>query len=161
MEINEKRIRSITINEAKKAVTVVADDMVKVSTNGLNNVIRMLGGEAEDVDTKVVGMSKAVGDDAFDKYVGVALALAYVAFGSKTKFHKYVDSIQIKNPVEKKEEVNKATKEVKNYKDPEESLCDNYTLQELRDMAKERGLKGYSRLTKSELVNLIVESFII
>lgn len=97
MEINEKRIRSITINESKKAVTVVADDMVKVSKNALNKVIRMLGGEAEDEETKVVAMSKPVGDDAFDKYIGVALALAYVTFGSKTKFHKYVDSLKTKN----------------------------------------------------------------
>lgn len=97
MEMNEKRIKSITINEKKKVVTIVADDMVKVSTNGLNKVIRMLGGEAEDVDTKVVGMSNPVGDDEFDKYVGVALALAYVTFGSKTKFHKYVDSLKTKN----------------------------------------------------------------
>lgn len=102
MEINEKRIKSVTINEAKKTVTVVADDMVVISTNGLNKVIRMLGGNVEDEETKVVAMSKPVGDDAFDKYIGVALALAYVTFGSKTKFHKYVDSLEVKNPVDKK-----------------------------------------------------------
>lgn len=96
MEINEKRIKSVTINEDKGIVTVVADDMYKVSKNALNKVIRMLGGEAEDEETKVMAMSTPVGDDEFDKYVGVALALAYVTFGSKTKFHKYVDSLKTK-----------------------------------------------------------------
>ena len=97
MEINEKRIKSITINEEKKVVTVVADDTYKMAKNGLNKVIRLLGGEAEDEETKVVAMSSPVGDDEFDKYIGVALALAYVTFGSKTKFHKYVDSLKTKN----------------------------------------------------------------
>jgi len=183
IKLNNKVVKTIQVNNNKRVVTVVSNDMNAKAKNVVSRLIDMLRMEegknplnTEPIEEKVITQSKPNANDEFDPYIGVALALAYNLFGSKTQFRKYVKEEilkvkeeveakkainELKNPVEKKEEVNKATKEVKNYKDPEESLYDNYTLQELRAMAKERGLKGYSGLTKSELVNLIVESFII
>ena len=38
--------------------------------------------------------------------------------------------------------------------DPLKSL-EEYTLKELRDMCKERGLKGYSKMSEAELIALL------
>ena len=68
----------------------------RVYQTSIKRIIAKLYGLTAEQETKVVAMSKPVGDDEFDKYIGVALALAYVTFGSKTKFHKYVDSLKTK-----------------------------------------------------------------
>lgn len=60
--------KSVTINEAKRKVTVVY---------GKN-------------DYQIATCSE---NDTFDPAVGIALAMAYKAFGSKTKFHKFVKSL--------------------------------------------------------------------
>lgn len=59
------QIRSITVNKEKKIVTVVFKD-----------------GD--------VRMSKCCKEDKFDVSVGVALAVSYRFFGSKTKMHKEI-----------------------------------------------------------------------
>lgn len=64
-------IKSVTINENKRKVTVVFGE------NGYT-------------------IATCSEEDDFDPAVGVALALAYRRFGSKTKFHKYVDSLVTK-----------------------------------------------------------------
>ena len=65
---NTNKIKSVTVNKKKKKVTVV------------------FGKNDYQIATCVDG-------DTFDPSIGVALAMAYKAFGSKTKFHKFVNSI--------------------------------------------------------------------
>lgn len=60
-------ISSITVNENMKIVTVVFED-----------------GDVQ--------MSKCTEDDKFDINVGVAMCIAYHLYGSKSKFHKEVES---------------------------------------------------------------------
>ena len=60
--------KSVTVNEAKKKVTVVY-------------------GKG---DYQIATCSE---NDTFDPAIGIALAMAYKAFGSKTKFHKFVKSL--------------------------------------------------------------------
>ncbi len=164
INLNEKEVRTIQVNKEKKLVTVVSDDIAAIAYNGIckmANILREEEGrkpvEFEPKPEKVVTISNPVKDDEFDPYIGVALALAYNLFGSKTKFRKYVKEEILKE----KAEVKKAINEVKTYPTPKEAMYGNYTLQQLRDMAKERGLKGYSRLTKSELIDLIFNNVII
>lgn len=165
IKLNDKVVKTIQVNRAKRVVTVVSDDMNARARNAISKLIDIMRVDEgkqplniKPVEEKVVTQSQPSNADEFDPYVGVALALAYNLFGSKTQFRKYVKKEILKEP---KEEVKKAINEVKNYKDPKESLYDNYSLQELRDMAKKDGLKGYSRLTKSELVDLIFNNSII
>lgn len=166
IKLNDKVVKTIQVNKNKRVVTVVSDDMNARSRNALCKLIdimRMEEGKkplnTEPLEEKVITQSQPINADEFDPYIGVALALAYNLFGSKTQFRKYVKQEILKEP---KEEVKKAINEVNvNYKDPKESLYDNYSLQQLRDMAKKDGLKGYSRLTKSELVDLIFNNSII
>lgn len=60
--------KSVTVNEAKRKVTVVY-------------------GKG---DYQIATCSE---NDTFDPAIGIALAMAYKAFGSKTKFHKFVKSL--------------------------------------------------------------------
>lgn len=164
IRLNGKEVKSIQVNKGKKLVTVVSNDPYARSFNELNKFVNFLREEEgrkpvefEPKPEKVVTISNPVKDDEFDPYIGVALALAYNLFGSKTKFRKYVKEEILKE----KEEVKKAINEVKTYPTPKEAIYGNYTLQQLRNMAKEKGLKGYSRLTKSELIDLIFDNAII
>ena len=65
---NYPLVRSITVNEQKKIVTVVFQ-----------------GGD--------VRMQKCSAKDEFDPYIGVALCVAQHTFGSKTKFKKQVNKL--------------------------------------------------------------------
>ena len=69
-------IKSTTINEDKKKVTLV-------------------------FDKNDYSIATCTENDEFDPAVGVALALAYKCFGSKTKFHKWVDA-QVQKNIKKK-----------------------------------------------------------
>lgn len=60
--------KSVTVNEAKRKITVVY-------------------GKG---DYQIATCSE---NDTFDPAIGIALAMAYKAFGSKTKFHKFVKSL--------------------------------------------------------------------
>ena len=60
--------KSVTVNKAKRKVTVVY-------------------GKG---DYQIATCSE---NDTFDPAIGIALAMAYKAFGSKTKFHKFVKSL--------------------------------------------------------------------
>jgi len=64
-----KAIRSVTINEKKKVVTVV-----------------FLNGDVQ--------MAKCQPEDNFDSKIGIALCMAYHVFGSKNKFNKYVGGLK-------------------------------------------------------------------
>ena len=69
-------IKSATINEDKKKVTLV-------------------------FDKNDYTISSCTENDEFDPAIGVALALAYKCFGSKTKFHKWVNAQMQKNSKKK------------------------------------------------------------
>lgn len=150
--LDEKEVRLIQVNKEKKLVTVVSADLAAISFNGIGKLINILREEEgrkplkhTPKPEKVVTISNPVKDDEFDPYIGVALALAYNLFGSKTKFRKYVKEEILKE----KEEVKKEDQRVIN------ELSANYTVQQLRGMAKERGIKGYNKLTKLELIKKI------
>ena len=164
IRLNGKEVTTIQVNKQKKLVTVVSNDPYAMSFNELCRIVNMLRKdegrkplEYEPKPEKVVTISNPVKDDEFDPYIGVALALAYNLFGSKTKFRKYVKEEILKE----KEEVKKAINEVKTSPTAKEYLYGNHTLQQLRDMARDHGLKGYSKLTKSELVDFIFDNITI
>jgi len=97
IKLNDKVVKTIQVNENKKVVTVVSDDMNARSVNAIAKLIDMMRVEEgkqplykEPIETKVVTVSKPNKNDEFDPYIGVALALAYNLFGSKTQFRKYV-----------------------------------------------------------------------
>lgn len=62
---------------------------------------------------------------------------------------------EVKEEVSVKEEVKEEKKETK--KEAKEVNLDKMTVAELRDLAKEKGLAGYSSLKKAELIELIGE----
>lgn len=164
IRLNEKEVRTIQVNKEKKLVAVVSADLTAISLNEINKFVNFLREEEgrkpleyEPKPEKVVTISNPVKDDEFDPYIGVALALAYNLFGSKTQFRKYVKEEILKE----KEEVKKAINEGKTYATAKESLYANHTLTQLRDIAKVNGLTGYSKLTKSELVDFIFDNVII
>ena len=120
LELNNKVLESILVNDKDKSVTVVSTDIQAMSVNAINKVVEMMGGpKLDELPTRKVVMSNAVGDDEFDPYVGVALALAYTVFGSKTQFHKFVNEAsmvkRVKPKCQKKleKEVKKAVKKAK------------------------------------------------
>jgi len=160
IKLNDKVVKTIQVNKNKRVVTVVSDDMMARSRNAiakLINIMRMEEGKppfnTEPIEAKVITQSQPNANDEFDPYIGVALALAYNLFGSKTQFRKYV-----------KEEILKEKEEVKKASNEEDEITkqDLYknTLEDLRCIANKRGLKGYSRLTKSALVDLLYEDII-
>lgn len=152
IKLNDKVVKTIQVNKNKKVVTVVSEDTIAQSRNYLNKIIdrmRIAEGkqpEGKHVEEKVITQSQPIHNDEFDPYIGVALALAYNLFGSKTKFRKYVKEEILKEPKEE----NKKLPSIK-------ELDGKYTLQQLRDVAKENNLKGYSRLTKAELIKEIYQ----
>lgn len=99
-------IMGIGINEEKKEVTVASKDQNKAM---IVEILKMCKSGAktfeeheavkdliEKGEKKVRIVTKATchkGDD-FDPVIGVALALCYNLFGSKTQFHKFVKKIQ-------------------------------------------------------------------
>ena len=156
IRLNEKEVKTIQVNKEKKLVTVVSDDLYAMSANAMCKLINLMRGEEgrKSVEytpkpEKVVTISNPVKDDEFDPYIGVALALAYNLFGSKTKFRKYV-----------KEEILKEKEEPKTLPSFKE-LEANYTVQQLRDIAKDNGLKGYTRLSKLELIKELYQILIL
>jgi len=68
-------------------------------------------------------------------------------------------NVEIKKPVEVKEEVKEAKEEVieksEEVEGKEEVQLENMNLTELKEVAKERGIKGYSKLKKDELLELL------
>ncbi len=153
IKLNNKVVKTIQVNRDKKVVTVVSHDTTAQSTNYLHNLINMMRLEKGNkpyyeghIEEKVITQSHPIHNDEFDPYIGVALALAYNLFGSKTKFRKYVKEEILKEPKEE-------NKKLPSFKE----LDEKYTLQQLRDIAKENNLKGYSRLTKAELIKEIYQ----
>ena len=147
IKLNEKEVKTIQVNKEKKIVTVVSDDLYAMSSNAMCKLINMMREEEgrkpveyEPKPEKVVTISNPVKDDEFDPYIGVALALAYNLFGSKTKFRKYV-----------KEEILKEKEEPKTLPSFKE-LDEKYTLQQLIYIARINDVKGYSKLKKAELI---------
>lgn len=148
IKLNDKIVKTIQVNNKKRVVTVVSDDLNAIARNAVSKLIdimRMEEGKKplnpEPVETKVVTVSQPNKQDEFDPYIGVALALAYNLFGSKTQFRKYVKKEILKEPKEE-------NKKLPSFKELEEK----YTLQQLRDIAKANKLTGYTRLTKAELI---------
>lgn len=146
--LSGKEVKTIQVNNKEKLVTVVSKDHEAMAYNGINKVINLFREEEgkkplefEPREEKVVTISKPNANDEFDPYVGVALALAYNLFGSKTKFRKFVKHEILKEPKEK-------NKKLPSFKE----LDEKYTLQQLRDKAKANKIKGYTRLTKAELI---------
>jgi len=148
IKLNDKVVKTIQVNKAKRIVTVVSDDMNAKSVNAIAKLINIMRREEgkeplykEPVEEKVITQSKPNANDEFDPYIGVALALVYNLFGSKTQFRKYV-----------KEEVLKETKE-ENKKLPSfKELDEKYTLQQLIYIARINNVKGCSKLKKAELI---------
>ena len=88
---------------------------------------------------KEVITTQVVPGDKYDPYVGVALVMAYAKFGGKEKFRKYVN------------ECAKVVggKKLVNY--------DKMTIKELRSVAQGLGIKGYTKMHKSDLLAKIKE----
>ena len=154
IKLNDKVVKTIQVNKNKRVVTVVSDDMMARSRNAiakLINIMRMEEGKppfnTEPIEAKVITQSQPNANDEFDPYIGVALALAYNLFGSKTQFRKYV-----------KEEILKETKEDKaiEYAKKREEY-EALTLEQLRVKAKQRGIKNYTKIHKKDLINLLLE----
>ena len=154
IKLNDKVVKTIQVNKNKRVVTVVSDDMMARSRNAiakLINIMRMEEGKppfnTEPIEAKVITQSQPNANDEFDPYIGVALALAYNLFGSKTQFRKYV-----------KEEVLKETmadKAIEYAKKREE--YESLTLKELRVKAKNQGIKNYTKLHKKDLINKLLD----
>lgn len=99
-------IKGIGINEKKKEATVVSEnpaqamkvELLKIlkthqtTIEGYNKLTEVINAEEAKIKTKTV--STCHKEDSFDPAVGVALALCYNLFGSKTQFHKFVKKIQ-------------------------------------------------------------------
>jgi len=93
IKLNDKVVKTIQVNNNKKLITVVSQDMAIASRKGFAKFLnKVLGVEDEfvkkhlEANDKVVTISQPNKQDEFDPYIGVALALAYNLFGSKTKF---------------------------------------------------------------------------
>lgn len=99
-------IKGIGINEKKKETIVVSENPTQVmkvellkilkahqtSVESYNKLTKIVNDEEAKIKLKTV--STCHKKDDFDPAVGVALALCYNLFGSKTKFHKFVKKIQ-------------------------------------------------------------------
>lgn len=86
-------IKTIQINEKKGAVTVVTHhpEVKPVTVKASDGREILVGIKVEDVDT--VTVSRTCEGDTFDPEIGLALALAYQMFGSKTQFKKAVKKL--------------------------------------------------------------------
>lgn len=98
MKINNKELKQIIIDEDRKTVTTITEEPTPLF--GLEPL-------------KNVTVSKASEGDEFDKYVGVAMTLAYQLFGSKENFRKFVRESEFINDVKKNKEAKLAEKEAK------------------------------------------------
>ena len=159
IKLNDKVVKTIQVNKAKRIVTVVSDDLNARARNALCKLIDMMRVEegkkplnAEPIEEKVVTQSQPINADEFDPYVGVALALAYNLFGSKTQFRKYVKQEILKEPKEENKKLPSFTELTEQHNLHVKELSEKYTLQQLRDVAKASKLIGYTRLTKAELI---------
>ena len=159
IKLNDKVVKTIQVNEKKKLVTVVSDDLNARSVNAIAKLINMMRMEEgkeplykEPINEKVVTQSQPINADEFDPYVGVALALAYNLFGSKTQFRKYVKQEILKEPKEENKKLPSFTELTEQHNLHVKELSEKYTLQQLRDVAKASKLIGYTRLTKAELI---------
>lgn len=88
---NVGKVNTITINPEAKVVTVVATRKeLKLDTYKTESGREIPAGIVVE-EVRTVTQAKTNGTDEFDPYVGVALALCYQKFGSRTKFRKFVD----------------------------------------------------------------------
>ena len=73
------------------------------------------------------------------------------------KFQKREERFEKKEKVEKTEKVEKAEKKVEPKKEVKKETTDlsKLTVSELRDMAKEKDIKGYSTMKKAELIDAL------
>ena len=102
----ELNIMGVGINEEKKEVTVVSLNQNIVMVTNILKICKANAKTFEEheaiKDAIEKGEKKARlktiatchKEDSFDLAVGVALALCYNLFGSKTQFHKFVKKIQ-------------------------------------------------------------------
>ena len=163
IKLNDKVVKTIQVNKNKKVVTVVSDDLRARARNGLArliNVIRMEEGKEpldNQIDEKVVTQSQPNNADEFDPYVGVALALAYNLFGSKTQFRKYVKEEILKETKEDKDKALEANAIKAMEYAKRRSEYQALTVQQLRVEAKQRGIKNYTKINKKDLINLLLE----
>ena len=103
MKINDKELKQIIINKGNGTVTAITEE-------DPFGIYKLFGVDKEP--TKKATVAKLANGDEFDKYVGVALALAYQLFGSKSAFRKFVNESESVKDLEKiakaKEETRKA-----------------------------------------------------
>ena len=90
-----KKVKGITVNTTDKLVTVVtsklaAEEVTVELSNGQQAVVGIQ--IKEKVEPVIV---KCADGDEFDKYIGVALGLAYAQFGSRRKFVEWVDKLAV------------------------------------------------------------------
>lgn len=94
--INEKKKEAIIVSEnptqALKVELLKTLKAHQTTIEGYNKITEVINAEEAKIKTKTV--STCHEKDDFDPAVGVALALCYNMFGSKTKFHKFVKKIQ-------------------------------------------------------------------
>lgn len=102
----EKEVKGIVIDKKNKTVTVASESfaasLALKFTKALKNRVTTVKqyNELEEKekeiqkDVKLVTKSTCSKSDEFDLRVGVALALVYNMFGSKTKFNKFVEELE-------------------------------------------------------------------
>lgn len=95
------QIKNIMLNKDKKVTTLV----IKEDLKDIDILDYILKGKDLPKTNKAIQV-KCADEDAYDPYIGVALALAEAHFGSKRQFRMWVDKrCQIINSKEKKEKI--------------------------------------------------------
>lgn len=104
-DLKISNVIGVGICEDKKKVVVSSVDvglqnvlgMIRATKPIINNVetYNELVEQEEEIKSKIKLVTESVchEEDDFDPFVGVALALCYNIFGSKNKFHKFVNKI--------------------------------------------------------------------
>lgn len=83
-----KQIKHLIINEKEKTTILVVEN----DTPSFESMWAMCCAGVEPESQTETFSVKCSPDDAYDKYVGAALAFAEASFGSKNQFRKWVDS---------------------------------------------------------------------
>ncbi len=103
---DEREVKGIVIDKKNKTVTVASENFRAVLALKMVGTLKNVAStvkqynqleETEEKikkDIKLVTKSTCSKSDEFDPRVGVALAIVYNMFGSKTKFNKFVEELE-------------------------------------------------------------------
>lgn len=82
-----KTIKHLVINEKEKTTILVVENDAPT----LESILAKCAGVVSKPKTETFSV-KCSSEDAYDRYVGAALAYVEASFGSKNQFRKWVDS---------------------------------------------------------------------